>query len=243
MTLMLSAAPSRGLSGEGRLLDGLAAPREEAAGRIRAALRWQGRVDVDEISRLAAIDRSTCHVGAADARDAGTRRLRPGRVRVLPSRAPVPSPARRGRPAPTEGGPQARCERRASRRCRARRHRRPAARRGRRHAQGASRGGRRALHLRLAQQARRRSRALQAHPRGASRPGRRRLSGLDLTALAGSRDADAAMNALLGLDERSRRALAPDALELHRAARRRRMEQLDAAGGQRERLPLARHPM
>ena len=61
MTLVLSAAPSRGFSGEGRLLAGLAAPREEAAGRIRAALRWQGRVDVDEISGLTGIDRVTFH--------------------------------------------------------------------------------------------------------------------------------------------------------------------------------------
>lgn len=60
MTLMLSASPSRGLSGEGRLLGGLAGPREEAASRVRAALRWQGLVDVDEASRLAGIDRSTC---------------------------------------------------------------------------------------------------------------------------------------------------------------------------------------
>jgi hypothetical protein len=60
MTLLLSAAPARGLSGEGRLLAGLAAPREESEGRVRAALRWQGHVDVDETARLAGIDRSTC---------------------------------------------------------------------------------------------------------------------------------------------------------------------------------------
>jgi hypothetical protein len=61
MTLVLSAAPSRGFSGEGRLLGSLAAPREEAASRIRAALRWQARVDVDQLRDLTGIDRATCH--------------------------------------------------------------------------------------------------------------------------------------------------------------------------------------
>jgi hypothetical protein len=60
MTLMLSAAPSRGFSGEGRLLDDLAGSREQAAGRVRAVLRWHGLVDVDETSQLAGIDRATC---------------------------------------------------------------------------------------------------------------------------------------------------------------------------------------
>ena len=56
------------------------------------------------------------------------------------------------------------------------------------------------------------------------------MTTLDLTALAGSGDADAALDILLRLDEPSRRALAPDAIELHRAARRQATERVEVVG-------------
>jgi len=57
------------------------------------------------------------------------------------------------------------------------------------------------------------------------------LTALDLTALAASGDADTAMEALLRLDEPARRALAPRALELLRAARRSATERIEGGGG------------
>ena len=210
MTLVLSAAPSRGFSGEGRLLAGLAAPREEAAGRIRAALRWQGRVDVDEISGLTGIDRVTFHaalqvlatqglLGFDLAEGAYFHRELPFRRQLVEVDQPR---LRAARKLVASGALRVVAERGVS----------IVEVPGSRGItdKGAPRREWRALHMRLAQQARRRARTCKhiLAARAVVRLGRGRLTTLDLTALAGSGDADAALNVLLQLDEPSRRALA-----------------------------------
>jgi hypothetical protein len=61
--LVLSPEPSRGFSGEGQALLALAAARDDALARVRAALRWQAKLDAAALAREVALDEKT--VGAA----------------------------------------------------------------------------------------------------------------------------------------------------------------------------------
>lgn len=58
--LVISPEVWRGFSGEGQVLSALATrTRDQASGIVRAALRWQSKVDVDALAAKAAVDRDS----------------------------------------------------------------------------------------------------------------------------------------------------------------------------------------
>ena len=66
LTLVLSADPWRGLSGEGRLLSSLAArPSRAALAAVRARLRWQSRIPVDGMAAETGLEPSLTEAALA----------------------------------------------------------------------------------------------------------------------------------------------------------------------------------
>ena len=106
--LVLSPEVWRGFSGEGQVLGDLAnVDGKRSLARVQASLKWQSRIDVPSPGDRILLQRRRGHGSAPRPGGEGTRRLRPGRGKVFPPRAPVRPFASGNPPAPLEGSTQA----------------------------------------------------------------------------------------------------------------------------------------
>ena len=87
-SILISPELSRGFSGEGQMLQRLAGNESaDALPAVKAALRWQARIDPDDVGARAGLQTKPGRIGPGHARQPRPGRLRPGPRRLLPPRA------------------------------------------------------------------------------------------------------------------------------------------------------------